>query len=124
MLPLIMGPLGRGIGAAIILASFAGAARIAVLEHDARVRAEIQASADAAMAKENALANSRIIAGLMGAASLAEARASKSATIRSAVNATPKTNTLSSNPAYLAFVRGMRGPGANPASATSGNSSR
>lgn len=115
LLGLFAGPTGKLLRyGALALAVVAGGWFL-LHQHDARVRAEAQLSAQAARLSALMADHKRVVAALEAESTAAAARVRALETTRKAVYASPRTTGCADSPAVRAALDGLRKPPANGA---------
>lgn len=108
LLALITGPVGRVAGLALLAIALLTAGALALNQHDARVRAEQTVVAQAARIATLQADHARAVAALEAQAAAAQARAKRLASIRSAIDAAPRSSACNASAAVRAVLDGLR----------------
>lgn len=110
MLSLLISPVAKLAGGALLALSLAGGAAFLVHQHDNRVRAEVAAAEAAARLVTERADHARLVSVLEDRATAAEARAASTATIQRAISDAPASTACSQSAPMRAVVNGMRRP--------------
>lgn len=114
LLTLLTGPVGKIAGIAALAIGLLTAGALLLNQHDARVRAEQTAAAQAAQIATMQADHTRTVAALEAQAAAAQARATRLAATRSAVDGAPPSSACKDSAAVRAAVDGLRQQPAPP----------
>jgi hypothetical protein len=108
MMALLLGPLGKFAAIGAVVAGLLLAGALWLHRHDDAVRAAMQASADKAIAAQQAVDHQHEVDALAAVAADAATRANISSALRSKIHALPSTSACAGSPAVGALLDGLR----------------